>query len=105
MLEFKNCKNKKELVANILNVGNDFNEKISNINSLNTDMLSAVEKTASYGQSLTDGLKVIANQISDIMILDGYLAKSITPFENVSVELTNMIIDKDTLTMRIANKK
>ena len=105
MLEFKNCKNRKELVAHILNVGNDFNEKISNINSLNTDMLSAVEKTASYGQSLTDGLKVIANQISDIMILDGYLAKSVTPFENVSVELTNMIIDKDTLTMRIANKK
>ena len=50
-------------------------------------MLSAVEKQPSYGQSLTDGLKVIANQISDIMILDGYLAKSVTPFENVSVEL------------------
>ena len=105
MLEFKNCINKKEIVAYVKEIGDELNNKIEDINSLNKNLMLAIEKTASYGQSLTDGLKVIANQVSDLIILDGHLANIVTPFDNVYVDLKNCVIDKDTLTIRLANKK
>ena len=94
MLEFKNCINKKEIVAYVKEIGDELNNKIEDINSLNKNLMLAIEKTASYGQSLTDGLKVIANQVSDLIILDGHLANIITPFDNVYVDLKIALLIK-----------
>ena len=39
MLEFKNCINKKEIVAYVKEIGDELNNKIEDINSLNKNLI------------------------------------------------------------------
>ena len=104
-IEFKKIRTKNDLVDYIKSIGSMVNGGISEINALNDSMVSIVDKGITYGQSLTEGLKVMANQVQDIMILDGYMASRVSPFENVAYKATNVILDKESLSVRLENEK
>lgn len=104
-IEFKKIRTKKDLVNYTKAIGSMVNDGVSKINALNDSMVSIVDKGITYGQSLTEGLKVMANQVQDIMILDGYMASRVSPFESLSFKSTNVILDKESLTIRLENEK
>ena len=103
-IEFKRITTKSELVDYVISTGELINDGISKVNDTNDAMISVVDKSITSAQSLTESLKLIANQIQDIMILDGYMANIASPFLDIKYQATNMIVDKENLTLRIANK-
>lgn len=103
-INYNKIGNQQELNSHIRDVGIYVNEYVVEINSLNDTMYMLVDKSIGYGQSLTESLKIMANQVQDLVILDGYSAKIINPFDNISYEVSNCVIDAESLSIRLANK-
>ena len=96
--------NHTELNEHIASIGNYINTYADELNTLNDSMFTIVDKALGYGQSLTESLKLMANQVQDIIILDGNSAKIVSPFGGVAYKSTNCIVDNESLSIRLSNK-
>ncbi len=84
---------------------NAMNDGIENINATNNTMFDIVDKSLTYASSLTDSLKLLANQMQDIIVCNGYTAKRPNLFAGIEAETLNTVVDKESLSIRLRNKQ
>lgn len=98
-------KTKTGLLEYIRSAGLSINDAIENINQTNNTMLSIVDKSISYADLITSNLSILANQLQDVVIVGGALAKTASPFQsNIKSQSNNIVLNGFDLTMYLDQK-
>lgn len=104
-INYLNDKSRTGIISYIKEACQAMNNGADNITATNNTMFNIVDKTLSYGKSTTDSLKLLANQMQDIVICNGYLSKRPDIFRDINAEKYNTIVDTESLSIRLARKQ